>query len=167
MLPGHWEGTRLMIPPLPLPRISTTFAMMWPWSTWRGWSQDSRGAPGLGHPLRTQGQAHHPGPMRKTCAPDSAQPQPPTGKAPEWALGHLGVPFLCGQGLSPCPWTGCGPRRSLAKQQPSPPPQDPAGLCSEAWYCLAERWAQYCQLWGTWAQPLDCIQPLAEMSEGP
>lgn len=111
----------------PSPRISTTSAMMWPWSTWRDWSQDSRG-PWPGAPTAHSG----PGPPSRTGMED-LHPQlcsavALTGELLEWALGHPGAPFHCGQGLSAPLWVRCGPRRSLARLQPSPPPRGPAGL---------------------------------------
>ena len=74
----------------PSPRISTTSAMTWPWSTWRGWSQDSRGPwPGA--------------PTARPTIPNGRGRPAPSGKAPEWVLGQPGAPFHCGQGLSARP----------------------------------------------------------------
>lgn len=73
----------------PSPRISTTSATTWPWSTWRGWSQDSRG-PWPGAPTAHSG----PGPPPPTDR--RGRPAPP-GKAPEWVLGQPGAPSSVGR----------------------------------------------------------------------
>ena len=148
----------------PSPRISTTSAMTWPWSTWRDWSQDSRD-PWPGAPTAHSG----PGPPSRT---DEEDPRPQlcsaaalTGKSPEWALGHPGAPFHCGQGLSAPPWAGCGPRRSLARLQPSPPPWGPAGLLRGLALPGRVTGSELPALGDPGPSPWIASQPLAEMSE--
>uniref|UniRef100_A0A4W2ELR5 Receptor-type tyrosine-protein phosphatase U n=1 Tax=Bos indicus x Bos taurus TaxID=30522 RepID=A0A4W2ELR5_BOBOX len=95
LLPDRGAERDLAGDSCPSPRISTTSAMTWPWSTWRGWSQDSRG-PWPGAPTA------HSGPGPPSPADPRGRPAPP-GKALEWVLGQPGAPFHCGQGLSARP----------------------------------------------------------------